>query len=548
MEKEPLSEDIKKKLQDTFEALKDDIIIDVFTDKGKNDDFNKATISMIETLATISPKIKPAFHDIGDELSLKRDILRSPTILLSPDKFSIRYTGSPLGEEGRSFIVAMIMASTSSVVLKEESLRRLMELKEHRAIQVFVSPTCPYCPQEVIYAISAAVARPDLISAEIIEIFENQDLAAEKGIISVPQTFINGMLTSPGVEPEEFFIESLLTLKKPEMVTQPISDKPVESDVIILGAGPAGLTAAIYSVRAGLKTVIVEKANVGGQVAITPIVENYPGFARIPGKSLVDMITQQALQYVDIHISEEVKEIEKKGDGFHIKTNRAYYMSRSIILATGVSSRELNVPGEKRFWGRGVSYCAECDGYFFKDGKKVLIIGGGNTAATDALYLHALGAKVTIAHRRENLRAENRLQDSLNKAGIPILWNSTVVEILGDRVVNAVKILDTKKGNSTDFPVDGIFVAIGYKPNNEIAISLGLEMDEYGYVKVDNEQRTSLKMVYAAGDITGGVKQIVVAVGQGSVAALIAFEDLSSPYWKNNQTITDAALLEETQQ
>ena len=281
--------------------------------------------------------------------------------------------------------------------------------------------------------------------------------------------------------------------------------------------------------------MVVEKSNVGGQVSITPVVENYPGFTKIAGKSLVDLITQQALQYVDIHISEEIKELEKKEDRFHIKTNRAYYIARGLIIATGVSSRELNIPGEKRFWGRGVSYCAECDGYFFKDGKSVIIVGGGNTAATDALYLHTLGAKVTLVHRRDQLRAEKRLQDSITKSGIHVLWNCDVVEILGDRVVKSVKIADKQSGKITEMSVDGIFVAIGYKPNNEIARLLGLEVEAYGYVKADEEQRTSMPMVYAAGDITGGVKQIVVAVGQASVAALTAFEDLSNPYWKNSQ-------------
>ena len=535
MEKEPITEDIKKMLHDTFKGLKEDVVIEVFTRKDENEAFNEATISLIKALAEITPKIKPTFHAIGDEHSRKRMISRAPTTLLAPDKYAIRYTGSPLGEEGRSFIVAIIMASTASVVLSEESLRRLSELKEQRAVQVFVSPTCPYCPQEVIYAISAAVARPDLVTAEIIEIFENQDLAEEKGIISVSQTFINGTLTSPGVEPEEFFIESLLTLKRPEIVTEIISDKPVESDLVILGAGPAGLTAAIYAVRAGLKTVVVEKSNVGGQVAITPVVENYPGFTKIAGKSLVDLITQQALQYVrhpDFRIDQGTG---KKRRQVPYKDEPAHHIARGLIIATGVSSRELNVPGEKRFWGRGVSYCAECDGYFFKDGKTVLIVGGGNTAATDALYLHTLGAKVTLVHRRDQLRAEKRLQDSIAKAGIPVLWNSDVVEILGDRVVKSVKIEDKQSGKITEMPVDGIFVAIGYKPNNEIARSLGLEVEAYGYVKVDENQRTSMPMVYAAGDITGGVKQIVVAVGQASVAALTAFEDLSNPYWKNSQ-------------
>jgi thioredoxin reductase (NADPH) len=295
------------------------------------------------------------------------------------------------------------------------------------------------------------------------------------------------------------------------------------------------MTAAIYAERAGLKSVVIEKANIGGQIAITPVVENYPGFTKIAGKSLVDLITQQALQYVNIHISEEISELVNKEDRFHIKTNRAYYIARGIVIATGVSSRELNVPGEKMFWGRGVSYCAECDGYFFKDGKTVLIVGGGNTAATDALYLHTLGAKVSMVHRGEQLRAEKRLQDSISSADIPVMWDSEVNEITGGRVVTAVKIRDNKSGTITEMPVDGIFVAIGYKPNNEIAKILGLELDGYGYIKTDNEQRTSMPMVYAAGDITGGVKQIVVAVGQASVAALTAFEDLSNPYWKNSK-------------
>jgi thioredoxin reductase (NADPH) len=535
MEKEPMTEDIKKILRDTFKQLKDDVIIEVFTEKGVNEASSEATVSLVKALSEISPKIKPSYHDVGDDFSRMLGVTRSPSVLLAPDKYAIRYTGSPLGEEGRSFIVAIIMVSTAGVVLNEESLKRLTDLKEKRAIQIFVSPTCPYCPQEVIYAISAAVARHDLVTAEVIEIFENQDLAVEKGIVSVPHTFINGTLTSPGVEPEELFIESLLTLKRPEIMPEVISDTPIESDLVILGAGPAGLTAAIYAERAGLKSVVIEKANVGGQIAITPVVENYPGFSKIAGKSLVDLITQQALQYVNIHVSEEVRELDHKEDRFHIRTNRAYYIARGLIIATGVSSRELNVLGEKMFWGRGVSYCAECDGYFFKDGKIVLIVGGGNTAATDALYLHTLGAKVSILHRREQLRAEKRLQDSIASAGIPVIWGSEVIEIIGERVVKAVRIMDNKSGTIAEMPVDGIFVAIGYKPNNEIAKTLGLELDGYGYIKTDHQQRTSMPMVYAAGDITGGVKQIVVAVGQASVAALTAFEDLSVPYWKNSR-------------
>ena len=216
-----------------------------------------------------------------------------------------------------------------------------------------------------------------------------------------------------------------------------ISGEPVEKDLVIIGGGPAGLTAAIYAVRAGLNSVVIEKSNLGGQVAITPVVENYPGFMRIGGKSLVDLIAQQAAQYSEVHIGEFVTEVAKdQQDGrFHLKTNHAIYITKGLVIATGVGNRALEAAGAQKFYGRGVSYCATCDGYFFKDGKQVIVVGGGNTAVTDALYLHNLGAKVTLVHWRDTLRAEQRLQESFKQSGIPALWNSEVREITGDKIV-----------------------------------------------------------------------------------------------------------------
>lgn len=532
MEKKIITEDVKKILKDTFKELKDTVTIEVYTKKGINDSFNETTTELISALAETSPEIKPSFYTIGDEISKKRNVFRSPTILIAPDKYNIRFTGSPLGEEGRSLIMSILMASTGNVVLTGESLKRLKELDSKREIKVFVSPTCPYCPQSVVYAVSAAIACKDLVSAEVIEIYENQDLSEKFGIVSVPQTFINDILTSPGGQFEEFFAESLLTLRRPEVVSAKVSDKPVEKDLIIVGAGPAGMTAAIYAERAGLKTVIIERENIGGQVAITPVVENYPGFTRIAGKALVDMMAQQASQYSEIHVSEEIREIRRVDTGFEIKTHRATYITKGIIIATGAGSKKLNVPGERRFSGKGVSYCAACDGYFYKDGKKVVVVGGGNTAVTDALYLHGLGASVTLVHRGDELRAEKSLRDSLLKAEIPVMWNSEAREIIGDKVVTSVKIENKKEQIVREIPANGVFIAIGYIPNNDVAKMLGLELDEEGYIKVDERNRASMPMVYAAGDVTGGIKQIAVAVGQGSIAALTAFEDIANPYWK----------------
>jgi thioredoxin reductase (NADPH) len=384
----------------------------------------------------------------------------------------------------------------------------------------------------VLYAISAAIEKKDLISAEVIEIYENTDLAEKYAAMSVPKTFIGETLIASGVQPEDYFIESVVEGKPVEYVMPAGRQELRDYDVVVIGGGPAGLTSAMYAERSGLKSIVLEKANVGGQIAITPIVENYPGFAKIAGNMLVDMMARQTMEYAALLQGVGVNDIKGKNGGFEVSTGMGIYNARALIIATGAGSRKLNVQGESRLAGRGVSYCATCDGYLFKDGKNVIVAGGGNSALTDALYLDSLGAHVTIVHRRDAFRAEERLQQSVYQRKIPVLWNCTVKEIHGKSVVEKVTIEDTKTGKESEVKTQGIFVAIGYEPNNEIAKKLGLELYEEGYIKVDEHMRTSMPLVYAAGDITGGVKQIVTAVSQGAIAALTVFEDISSPYWK----------------
>jgi thioredoxin reductase (NADPH) len=546
MAQEIIPDDVKSVIKETFfKELKDDVVIEVYTKTGVNDQFNDAAVSLVKALAGLSDKLKVSYHTVGDAQSVTRNVTRSPSVLIAPDKYRIRYTGAPMGEEGRSFLVAVMMASNGKTLFTEPAVKKMTdELREKRDIQVFVSPTCPYCPQQVLSAFSAAVVKPGLVSAEAVEIYENQDLAENLGSLAVPQTFMNGTFTGAGLQPEPMFVESLLTLKEPQVASTQISGEPVEKDLVIIGGGPAGLTAAIYAVRAGLNTIVVEKSNLGGQVMITPVVENYPGFMRIGGKSLVDLIAQQAAQYSDIHVGEFVTEVAKdRQDGkIYLKTNHAIYITKGLLIATGVANRALEAVGAQKFYGRGISYCATCDGYFFKDGKQVVVVGGGNTAVTDALYLHNIGAKVTLVHRRDALRCEARLLESMKQTGIPVLWNSEVREITGDKIVRAIKIEDKKTGTVKELPADGVFVAIGYVANNEIAAQLGLELDEQGYIKTDlMTMRTSLPGVYAAGDITGAPKQIVVAVSHGSVAAMTAFEDLSSPFWIKQEKAKETA-------
>lgn len=386
-------------------------------------------------------------------------------------------------------------------------------------------------------AVASALERPDLITAEIVEASENEDLAIKYGVSSVPHTVINGKTVSLGVDTQEAFIGKILTLQEPAAGLPPLirEGEEVHVDIVIVGAGPGGLTAAIYGERSGLKCAVLEKGVVGGQVALTPVVENYPGLTRVAGKSLVDLMAQHASQYTHIHQGEEVLEIKPNGQ-IIVSTNRGRYICRAVILATGAKHRKLGVPGEERLYGRGVSYCATCDGYFYK-GKKVIMVGGGNSAVTEALYLDSLGVSVTLVHRKDKLRAESRLQESLFNRKIPVLRNSEVREILGDKIVTGVRIENTKTGKTEEMPVDGAFISIGYEPVNELAKKTGVELDEAGYVKADHQQRTNVPRIYAVGDITGGVKQIVTAVGQGAVAAMTAFEDLANPYWKEKGAV-----------
>ncbi len=299
-------------------------------------------------------------------------------------------------------------------------------------------------------------------------------------------------------------------------------------DVVIVGAGAAGLTAGIYSSRSGLSSIVLERGVPGGQAGEAPLVENYPGFESISGVELMEKMKAHCLKHTEIKEGEEVLKVKTLGGKFEIRSEKETYESRAIIIATGARYRKLNVKGEKELLGKGVSHCATCDGFFFKD-RDVVVVGGGNRALSEALYLNSIGVKTRIIHRRDELRADRLLQESAFSRGIKVLYNSQVKEIGGKEKVEGVII--TKEGKEEEMPCDGIFVSIGEKPNNEIARLLELEMDNRGYIKVGGAQRTSRKYVYGAGDVTTGIKQIVIACAQGAVAALSAYIDLENPYW-----------------
>ncbi|HMA83677.1 MAG TPA: FAD-dependent oxidoreductase [Candidatus Thermoplasmatota archaeon] len=528
-----LPEETKEVLSKRFKDLDESVHLAVFTKKGENDEFNQITQLFVKELSLISEKITVDFHTIGDDTAKKYNITRSPTIIIQPEKYHIWYIGAPFGEEGRSFIDAVLMVSQNDSRLSQASQKRLAELKEKRHVMVFVTLSCPYCPGQVINGFKAAIERPDLISAECVDASEQMELSQQFNVGAVPHTVINEESISKGLEPEEKFIEELITLKEVEIekgYDDHATEQQVEVDLIVVGAGPAGLTAGIYGARSGLETVVIEKGNIGGQVSITPIVENWPGFKSIPGRELMEMITAQTKEYVPILENEPIHEI-KVGKHIEAITSKRVFRGKALILSTGTTHRKLGVHGEESLYGRGVSYCATCDGYLYKN-KQVIVVGGGNSALTDALYLHNIGARVTIVHRHGKFRAEHHLQQTVNQEKINVLWDSEVKEISGSKQVEKVVLFNNQSKETETVKTDAVFVSIGETPMNQLAGQIGLKLDESGYVRVDRFGRTNIPRLYAAGDITGGVRQIVTAVGEGATAATSSFEDISHPYWQ----------------
>ena len=298
------------------------------------------------------------------------------------------------------------------------------------------------------------------------------------------------------------------------------------TDIIVVGAGPAGLTAAIYALRAGKSVKILEKSNFGGQITFSPKIENYPGFTQISGAELADLLVEQALtQGADIDI-EEVEGISKKDGIFTVSTDSGEHQCRAVIIATGAKHRHLGVPGEEKYIGDGISFCAVCDGAFYA-GQDVLVIGGGNSALQEALLLAETSKHVTIVQNLPNFTGEQKLVDLVYaKSNIDCVLSSTVQEFFGDDEIKGAVIVNSESGEETKLYADGVFEAIGLAPENDNFVNVA-DL-ERGYVKADERCLTKTEGVYTAGDCrTKSIRQIATAVADGAVAALAACEYIS---------------------
>lgn len=306
-------------------------------------------------------------------------------------------------------------------------------------------------------------------------------------------------------------------------------EKTIEQfDVIVVGAGPGGMTAALYASRANLKTLVLEKGMPGGEINNTADVENYPGFQRISGPDLANHMYQSAMAFGAQHVYGDVNQLEIAGNVRRVHTGKTIYEAPVVILAMGATHRQVGVPGETELSGKGVSYCAVCDGFFFKE-KDIFVIGGGDSAVEEGTYLTQFANKVTIIHRRDSLRAQQVLQDrAFANKKVDFMWDTVVEEIQGQDQVTGLKVRNVKTDQVTELEGEGVFVYVGLVPNSHLVADLGIT-DPEGWIITDSQMQTAIPGVFAVGDVRlTHLRQIATAVGDGAHAGHMAYQYITS--------------------
>ena len=413
--------------------------------------------------------------------------------------------------------------------MNAESYRKFTQAKQPVMVE-FSAPWCVYCRRLAPALESVAEEYRDTLVFGAVNIDDEPELAQSEKIEVVPTLLIyqNGQVLGSIVAPESraqlvAFIEETLQHREQEAnITEHIYD------MIVVGGGPGGYTAALYAARAGLDTVILEKLSAGGQMALTEQIDNYPGFEDgIDGFSLGEKMKRGTERFgVETKLA-EVLSLDLSGTVKKAETSEGPLLARTIVLATGAGPRELGIEDEQELIGKGVNYCAACDGMFYKN-KTVVIAGGGNTAAADALILSRICKKVIVVHRRDTLRATKIYHEPLMKAeNVEFRWDSEIIELLHDEKVIGIRLRNVKTGEETTLACDGVFVSIGRKPSSEL-VKDQVEVDPAGYIIADESTRTNIPGVFAVGDVrTKALRQVVTAVADGATAVHYAEEYLA---------------------
>ena len=413
--------------------------------------------------------------------------------------------------------------------MNAESYRKYTQAEQPVLVE-FSAPWCVYCRRLAPALESVAEEYRDTLVFGAVNIDDEPELAQSEKIEVVPTLLIyqNGQVLGSIVAPESraqlvAFIEETLQHREQEAnITEHIYD------MIVVGGGPGGYTAALYAARAGLDTVVLEKLSAGGQMALTQQIDNYPGFEDgIDGFSLGEKMKRGTERFgVETKLT-EVLSLDLSGTVKKAETSEGPLFARTIVVATGAGPRELGIEDEQELIGKGVNYCAACDGMFYKN-KTVVIAGGGNTAAADALILSRICKKVIVVHRRDTLRATKIYHEPLMKAeNVEFRWDSEIIELLHDEKVIGIRLRNVKTGEETTLACDGVFVSIGRKPSSEL-VKDQVEVDPAGYIIADESTRTNIPGVFAVGDVrTKALRQVVTAVADGATAVHYAEEYLA---------------------
>ena len=392
----------------------------------------------------------------------------------------------------------------------------------------FWAPWCPHCRKINPAYEQIAEQYAGVLEVVKVDMDENDKLWSELQVELIPtlRLYVDGKPVASTVAPEsKAVIDEFLSDILPEQIKE---ENDHVYDMIVIGGGPGGYTAALYAARAGLDTLVIEKLSAGGQMALTHQIDNYPGFVDgIGGWELADQMQKQAERFGARTQNAEVRSMDLKARPKKVETSEGTFYGKTIALAMGANPRELGVSNEKELVGRGVAYCAACDGMFYK-GKTVVVVGGGNTAAADALLLSRIAEKVIIVHRRDTLRATKIYHEPLmNAKNVEFRWNSVVTEILHGDKLTGVRLKDVKTGEETELSADGLFVSVGRKPATEL-VAEQLELDNGGYIAAGETTETSIPGVYAVGDVrTKLLRQVVTAVADGAMAVHMAEEFLA---------------------
>lgn len=516
-----LDQNMKTQLQAYLDNLKSDVHLVLSLDDS---DTAQKLHGLANDIASLNSKVKVIEDNAA---SVRKPIMQ----VVNPEKqTALGFAGLPMGHEFTSLVLALLHSGGHPMKLEQDVINQIAALDQEMNFEVFISLSCQNCP-DVVQALNMMAAINPNIKTTMIDGAAFQDEVAERNIMAVPSVYLNGEVFTQGRISLAEILKKVDTGAAAKQAAALSEKEPYE--VLVVGGGPAGASAAIYAARKGIRTGVVAE-RFGGQVMDTMAIENFISVKETQGPKLAMALEEHVKQYnVDIMSEQKAANIvraEKTEDGYiHVELDSgATLKSRSVILSTGARWREMNVPGEQEYRNKGVAYCPHCDGPLFK-GKKVAVIGGGNSGIEAAIDLAGLVEHVTVLEFADTLRADKVLVDKANSMkNITIIKQAQTTEVIGDGTrVTALNYTDRQTGDAKQIELSGIFVQIGLVPNSEFLKDSGVALSPRGEIEVSAKGETSVAGIFAAGDVTTvPYKQIIIAMGEGSKASLGAFDYL----------------------